>query len=1062
MKTKTLLLLSAFLSFSALIAAPFQKDDVVVFLGDSITHNDRHVRWVAYWCATRHPDLNVKVVNAGVGGDTAGGALCRLEDDVLSKKPTVVVVMFGGNDMGWGGVWSDNDGAKQRASQADCRAKYEKNMTEIVRRLRAASPEIRVFVASAFPYDDQVRVTSRPLKDRDDNFVAAAALARQVAAREGVEYLDLYSPMAAFSRSGRKDDPSFTVCGGDRVHPGESHALFAFWSLIRALGESPFVSRVSVDAAKGTSFVENATITNLAASATGVSFALDEKALPFPTDTLPQDVISRLPFAHDLSREELQVTGLAPGRYALSIDGVEVGVYDDLSLALGVNVGENPKTPQALQAKKVMDAASRRHQLATFCRDWYWARYSRLKSGKDPNALEEMRKGYRFGRFFEARSVGQYIEELANGFPSLKRLAEAEAEMTRLAVPVPHNWSLVRVGDGDFTCRVTDQRLTNAFPVATASANGATNGIVLSTQLKKYPDGDFYDLTVKSTDKTERPVSVVCAFKLEGPLVWLPNIRRSEPFATGVRSETGSGTSCGSGGLSRWPFAALTAGGKGVALGIDPNAPAYFRFEADADAHELRIVYDLGLAPTARDAHVRFCRFTFDPALGFRGALERYMKLFPAMFAVRTTDPGVWMPFRKISKVKDWQDFGFRFKEGDNEPDWDDAHGMLTFHYSEPCTWWMPLKGSPDGKPATLEDGLREAERLVAEGKDNRALGWASSAFKDENGQPIGRVLDTAWCKGVCWAVNTAPWLQAEMTDFGAKFPDDEVFERYLPAAPEGVDGEYVDSSEMDADPMDFDATHFKRLEFPLTFSAKTRRVGAFRGLIVHEFVRRLCEITRLKGRFTMANGTPSRWPWMPADFDVMGTETDWNPYDAKTKSRPGWEPISDDLIMYRRVLCGAKPYCYLMNTDFTKWTKDMSERYMRYALAYGMLPGFFSANAATGHYFDNPDLYERDRPLFKKYVPLCRKVAAAGWRPVCRLASSDNAAVYVEQFGDENGPAYVTVFNSTKAEQKAVLSVATLDPELKDLVDGGAFAVTNGRVDVVLPPETVRLFRVR
>ena len=47
-----------------------------------------------------------------------------------------------------------------------------------------------------------------------------------------------------------------------------------------------------------------------------------------------------------------------------------------------------------------------------------------------------------------------------------------------------------------------------------------------------------------------------------------------------------------------------------------------------------------------------------------------------------------------------------------------------------------------------------------------------------------------------------------------------------------------------------------------------------------------------------------------------------------------------------------------------------------------GCFPGFFSHNASQGHYFTRPELYDRDRPLFKKYVPLCKLVAEAGWRP--------------------------------------------------------------------------------
>ena len=65
------------------------------------------------------------------------------------------------------------------------------------------------------------------------------------------------------------------------------------------------------------------------------------------------------------------------------------------------------------------------------------------------------------------------------------------------------------------------------------------------------------------------------------------------------------------------------------------------------------------------------------------------------------------MPFAKISEVKGWEDFGFRFKEGDNETAWDDAHGILTFRYTEPMTWWIAdaqgdaahARGGPGGSP---------------------------------------------------------------------------------------------------------------------------------------------------------------------------------------------------------------------------------------------------------------------------------------------------------------------------------------------------------------------------
>ena len=42
-----------------------------------------------------------------------------------------------------------------------------------------------------------------------------------------------------------------------------------------------------------------------------------------------------------------------------------------------------------------------------------------------------------------------------------------------------------------------------------------------------------------------------------------------------------------------------------------------------------------------------------------------------------------------------------------------DAHGILTFRYTEPMTWWMALKGEG---PRTLARGADEARRLASAG----------------------------------------------------------------------------------------------------------------------------------------------------------------------------------------------------------------------------------------------------------------------------------------------------------------------------------------------------------
>jgi hypothetical protein len=137
------------------------------------------------------------------------------------------------------------------------------------------------------------------------------------------------------------------------------------------------------------------------------------------------------------------------------------------------------------------------------------------------------------------------------------------------------------------------------------------------------------------------------------------------------------------------------------------------------------------------------------------GALQRYYEMFPDYFRSRTPRQGIWMPFHQIGKVEGWEDFGFKFKEGNNETEWDDAHGILTFRYTEPMTWWMPM---PKEMPRTLEAALEEARRLAAAGKPN-AQALFTSGFHGEDGRFTARFLDTPWTNGAVWSMNSLPGI---------------------------------------------------------------------------------------------------------------------------------------------------------------------------------------------------------------------------------------------------------------------------------------------------------------
>ncbi len=582
-----------------------------------------------------------------------------------------------------------------------------------------------------------------------------------------------------------------------------------------------------------------------------------------------------------------------------------------------------------------------------------------------------------------------------------------------------------------------------------AIERGALN-LALDCRVQEVDGATFFDVTLRDTSGKDRAVTLVYAVPLPAAnWRWLQDPRRSmategqREYLNAARFAAGV-----NGRLSRYPFAAVAGPDEGVALGIDMAHPAFFRAGFNAGTRELFLAYDIGLAPGKPSAHLRFCKFRFDGGQQFRGALTRFYELFPEQFRRRIARQGLWMPFARISDVNDWQDFGFRFKEGNNETAWDDAHDILTFRYTEPMTWWMSMAKE---LPRSLDAALAEARRLADEKADVRARALFISGYHDETGQFTARLLDTPWCNGAVWSINSMPGIAGDVTDFKNKWNPELRNRLYGPSAKAALDGEYIDSSEgYVTDELDFRRDHFSAAETPLTFSLDGRKVAIFRGLIVFEYARALARDIHAMDKYMMANSTPHNLCWLAPLLDVLGTETNWNPGGT-------WRPMSDADLLYRRTLCKGKPYCFLMNTAFEDFSHDLVERYMKRCLAYGMFPGFFSHNASQGHYFTRSELYERDRDLFKRYVPLCRRVAEAGWEPITG-AHTDNERVYVERYGRR----YLTVFNDTNRPQNARITLEsdTTGPA-PELVSGRTVDFRDGKATLTLGPEEVALLQV-
>lgn len=572
----------------------------------------------------------------------------------------------------------------------------------------------------------------------------------------------------------------------------------------------------------------------------------------------------------------------------------------------------------------------------------------------------------------------------------------------------------------------------------------------LQTDVQERGDSRIIDVTLRNRSNKDRAVTLVYSVPVpKEELSWLADPRRSEAVEPRREYMTASRFNAGvNGRLSRYPLAAVANRERGWALGIDMRRPAFYRLGYNSGSEELFLAYDLALVPEKPEAVLRLVVYPFAPKWHFRAALARYYELFPECFQRRIEKQGLWMPFARISEVQGWEDFGFRFKEGTNETAWDDAHNILTFRYTEPMTWWMRM---PDNVPRTVDAAVAFAEDLAQQG-NQQARAWETSRFETEHGGPALRLLDTPWCNGAVWSMNSIPQIPGEITDFKLKWNEQIRRSLYGGQTESELDGEYVDSSEgYVTDELDFRRDHFVG-ERPLVFSFDRHKPAVFRGLIAFEYVREIAQDVHADGKYMMANGAPTRLCWLTPFLDVLGTETNWN--------RGGnWRPMPDAELLYRRSLSGQKPYCFLMNTEFSQFGPELAEKYMKRSLAYGMFPGFFSANASEGHYFTRPELYNRDRPLFRKYLPLCQRVAEAGWQPITQ-ARCDDEEVYVERFGNR----YFTIFNNGESERTVTVrweEGETLPQRVTELVTGEQLPVTEGAVSLPLGAEDVAVLDI-
>ncbi|NIJ55787.1 SGNH/GDSL hydrolase family protein [Dyadobacter arcticus] len=206
-----------------LIAMRADKPLKVVFFGDSITQAGvgptGYITKVSEMLRAKGQDAEYELIGAGIGGNKVYDLYLRLEDDVLAKKPDVVFIYVGIND-----VW--HKASSGTGTDAD---KYVKFYEALIKKLKAQN--IRVIVC-----------TPTVIGERNDNSNAQdgdlnqyAKLIREIASRNSVQLCDLRKSFQDYLIQNNPENKEKGILTSDRVHLTDAGNVFLAEKMLEAL-----------------------------------------------------------------------------------------------------------------------------------------------------------------------------------------------------------------------------------------------------------------------------------------------------------------------------------------------------------------------------------------------------------------------------------------------------------------------------------------------------------------------------------------------------------------------------------------------------------------------------------------------------------------------------------------------------------------------------------------------------------------------------------------------------------------------------------------------------------
>jgi lysophospholipase L1-like esterase len=217
----TLITITAVLIFSSFIS--MQKKQRIVFFGDSITQAgvqpSGYITRLGQLLKQKGLENNYELVGAGISGNKVYDLYLRMEDDVLSKNPDMVIIWVGVND-----VWHKR--SYGTGTDAD---KFEKFYTAVIKKLQQKN--IKVALCTPAAIGEKTDFSN----ELDGDLNRYSSIIRDLARKNNCTLIDLRQAFLQYNLANNKENKESGILTSDRVHLNDKGNQFVAEEMMKAL-----------------------------------------------------------------------------------------------------------------------------------------------------------------------------------------------------------------------------------------------------------------------------------------------------------------------------------------------------------------------------------------------------------------------------------------------------------------------------------------------------------------------------------------------------------------------------------------------------------------------------------------------------------------------------------------------------------------------------------------------------------------------------------------------------------------------------------------------------------